>query len=198
MDNSPELLDFVKAASNADRLRIIGVLAQRSATVREVARELNISFRKAFNHLAYLEHVGVVRKNEDVFILDEDAMETLSKHQFSGSRPVYIPAPELDPRSRKVLAAHLNPDGSIKQIPSQPARLRVILDHLILAFRPGEDYTEKEVNTVLRRFHADTAALRRYLVDAGLLARESDGSRYWRSPERSVGRSPEQSGGTSL
>jgi len=26
----------------------------------------------------------------------------------------------------------------------------------------------------------DTAALRRYLVDNGLMAREGDGSRYWR------------------
>jgi hypothetical protein len=42
------------------------------------------------------------------------------------------------------------------------------------------NYTEKEVNTILRRFHLDTAGLRRDLVDANMLARESDGSRYWR------------------
>ncbi len=79
-----------------------------------------------------------------------------------------------------MLASHLNKDGTIKQIPSQPAKLRVILDYLITAFTPGVNYTEKEVNTILRRFHLDTAGLRRDLVDANMLARESDGSRYWR------------------
>ena len=50
-------------------------------------------------------------------------------------------------------------------------------------FEDDTDYTEKEVNTILRRFHIDTAALRRYLVDHGLMARERDGSRYWRVKE---------------
>jgi hypothetical protein len=70
----------------------------------------------------------------------------------------------------------------IRQIPIQPAKLRIILNYLIPAFKPGVDYSEKEVNSILRRYHEDTAALRRYLMEAGLLARESDGSRYWRSP----------------
>ena len=43
-----------------------------------------------------------------------------------------------------------------------------------------QSYTEKEVNLILARFHEDTSGLRRNLVDAGLLARERDGSRYWR------------------
>jgi hypothetical protein len=78
------------------------------------------------------------------------------------------------------LAAHLNPDGSIKQIPLQPAKLRVILDYLINAFNVGANYSEKEVNMILARFHADTAGLRRDLIDAGMLERERDGSRYWK------------------
>jgi hypothetical protein len=188
MKNSPEMLDYVKATFDTGRLRIIGVLAQHPATVKAVAEELKIPFRRAFNHLAYLEHVGVVLKEGDGFTLDETGPESLSRKQFAGSREAYIPAPDLDPRTRKVLAAHLNADGSIKQIPYQPAKLRVVLNYIILAFTPGEDYTEKQVNDILRRFHEDTAGLRRDLVEAFLLSRESDGSRYWRNPEPSEGR----------
>jgi hypothetical protein len=187
MDKSAGMLDLVKAASDADRLRIIGVLAQRPATIKSVAAELNIPFRQAFNHLAYLEYVGVACREGDDFILDEAALESLSRRQFSGVRESYVPAPDLDPKTRKVLVAHLNADGSIKQVPFQPKKLRVILEYLVLAFAPGVDYTEKEVNTILRRFHEDTAGLRRDLVEAGLLSRVSDGSRYWRSPEPPIG-----------
>ncbi len=183
MNENPNMLDFVKAMSDADRLRIIGVLAQHSATVKQIASELDMTFRDAFNHLSYLEFVGAVRKTDDVYDLDSKAFESLSKNQFSGQRETYVPAPELDEKTRKVLKIYLNADGSIRQIPSsvdKAAQFRIILEYLIRAFAPGVDYTEKEVNAIIKRFNEDISGLRRDLVDAGLLARESNGSRYWR------------------
>ncbi len=181
MDEPPQVLDFVKAVSDADRLRIIGVLAQGPASIREISERLGMSYRDAFGHLGMLEFAGVVHKSGDLFSLDDEALEALSKRQFSGQRPSYTPAPGLDPQARKVLAAFLAADGSLKQIPMPGAKLQVVLNYLIAAFEPTAQYTEKEVNDLLRRFHPDTATLRRALVDAGLLARESDGSRYWRA-----------------
>ena len=180
MDGTPNMLDFVKAMSDADRLRIIGVLAQHSATLKQIASELDMTFRDAFYHLSFLEAVEVVRETDNLYALNPEAIESLSKKQFSNERETYIPAPNLDEKTRKVLAAHLNPDGTIKQIPLQSAKLRVILNYLIAAFEPSVNYTEKEVNAIIKRFNEDTAGLRRDLVDADLLARESDGSRYWR------------------
>ena len=181
MNETPEILDFVKAMSDADRLRIIGVLARKGATAAEVASQLGMPPGDAFNHLSYLEQVGAVRKTEELYEVDSAGLEALSREQFARiPREKYVPAPGLDGNARKVLIAYLNPDGTIKQIPSQPAKLRVILEYLVSAFTPGANYTEKEVNTILRRFHLDTAGLRRDLVDARLLSRESDGSRYWR------------------
>jgi hypothetical protein len=107
-------------------------------------------------------------------------VEKIAQHQFAEPRDVYIPAPDLDPKSRKVLASYLNADGTIRQVPNQAGKLKVILDYLVAAFAPGVNYTEKEINTIIRRFNEDTAGLRRDLIDAGLLARESDGSKYWR------------------
>ena len=53
------------------------------------------------------------------------------------------------------------------------------LTRLALEFEPGMRYPEREVNQILRRFHPDYAALRRYLVDEGLLSRGE--GEYWRS-----------------
>jgi hypothetical protein len=180
MAEQPDMLDFVKAMSDADRLRIIGVLARKSTPAAQVASELGMQLREAVNHLAFLEHVGIVRKTDEAYELDPGGLEALSRRQLAGGGEVYTPAPELDEKARRVLSAHLNADGTIRQIPSQPARLRVILDYLVTAFTPGVDYTEKEVNTILRRFHVDVSGLRRDLIDSGLMGRESNGSRYWR------------------
>ena len=54
----------------------------------------------------------------------------------------------------------------------------MILDHVCRVFEPGVRYSEREVSVLLRAFHPDYAALRRYLVDEGFLAR-ADGV-YWR------------------
>jgi hypothetical protein len=124
--------------------------------------------------------VGAVRETDGTYALAEEGVEALAKNQFARPREVYVPAPHLDAKARKVLVTFLNADGSIRQIPTQPEKLKVILDYLVAAFTPGVDYTEKEVNTIIRRFNVDTSGLRRDLIDSGLMARESNGSRYWR------------------
>jgi hypothetical protein len=176
-----EMLDFVKALSDADRLRIIGILTQRPSTTKEVAAELGLPFKDAMNHLAFMKYAGILREKDDIYELDPEGLEALSRRQFAGKpREAYTPALDLDAEKRKVLKSCLNPDGSIKQIPQQPTKLRVILDYIINVFTPSAVYTEKEVNLIIKRFNPDVSGLRRDLVDAGLLKRERDGSKYWR------------------
>lgn len=175
-----EMLDFVKALSDPDRLRIIGMLSQGSATRKEVAERLKLSPKDSLTHLGFLEFVGAISQTDGVFSLNDERLAVLAKEKLSVQRPVYVPDEALDSKSKKVLKAHLNADGSIKQVPLQPVKLKPILDYLIQFFEFDVNYTEKEVNTIIKRFNEDTAGLRRDLVDAGMLARESDGSRYWR------------------
>jgi len=180
MSDPNELLDFVKAMADADRLRIIGVLARRHANKSEIAGRLNMPLRDVVDHLAFLKHVGVINLKDNLYELNTAKVESIARKQLREEKTEYVPAPDMDEKSRKVLVSCLEPDGTIKRLPSQPAQLKVILDYLVQVFTPGADYTEKEVNTIIRRFHVDVSGLRRDLVDAGLLNRERDGSRYWR------------------
>jgi hypothetical protein len=79
----------------------------------------------------------------------------------------------------RVLANFLGHDGRLKTIPSKLSKLLVVLDHLAQEFEPGQTYPEAQVDEVLRRFHPDHAALRRYLVENSFLTRENNV--YWRS-----------------
>ncbi|MGW5239143.1 DUF2087 domain-containing protein [Monashia sp. NPDC004114] len=78
-----------------------------------------------------------------------------------------------------VLRAFVAQDGSLKSIPTKIRKRLVILDHVAQEFEPGERYDETSVNNLLRPYHPDVAALRRYLVEEGFLDR-ADGV-YWRS-----------------
>ncbi len=186
MSASLSPLDLVRAVSPPDRLRIIGTLASGPADALHIAEALGLTLHRTYHHLSYLAGMGLVRlrtagRNRfDLYELDLAEVEALARREFAGRRLTYVPAAGLDPKTGKILAACLNADGTIKHIPLQPAKRMVLLQYLANAFQPGVNYSEKQVNELLRRFHEDTAGLRRDLVDAGWLRRERDGSRYWR------------------
>ncbi|WP_251038274.1 DUF2087 domain-containing protein [Paenibacillus albidus] len=71
------------------------------------------------------------------------------------------------------------PDGPLSEFPKKQKRKAAILRQLIKRFEPGREYSEKEVNELLKMAFADYITLRRYLIDYGLLEREESGSHYW-------------------
>lgn len=180
MNENPEMLSFVKALASADRLRIIGVLVRGRATQSDIAEQLHLPLKDVFNHLSFLVHVGLVNEADGYYDLDEKTVEAYARVQFEGKRPSFETKDEKTEDARKVLKNYLNADGTLKQIPSPGRKQLIILNFVVEAFAHNTNYSEKEVNAILRRFHVDTAALRRYLVDNDLMARESDGTRYWR------------------
>lgn len=65
-------------------------------------------------------------------------------------------------------------DGRLVSIPAKPKKRELLLPYLLdLAFPEDRDYEEREVNQRLALLHRDVAALRRYLVDGGLMTRDS-------------------------
>lgn len=71
-------------------------------------------------------------------------------------------------------------DGRLLAIPTKRGKRLPVLDRLAQEFDPGEYYEERDVNDILREFHPDVAALRRYLVEEGFLERTDGGYSYWR------------------
>jgi hypothetical protein len=72
-------------------------------------------------------------------------------------------------------------DGRITAMPAKRKVRLVLLDKVAQAFEPGRRYTEAEVNAVLKALIDDHAALRRYLIDEGLMDRTGGDGTYWRS-----------------
>lgn len=77
-----------------------------------------------------------------------------------------------------MLRTFLTPEGRLRTIPTKLRKRLVVLNHIAQEFTPGERYTEVEVNTQLRAYDDDVAALRRYLVEEEFLERQN--GLYWR------------------
>lgn len=78
-----------------------------------------------------------------------------------------------------VLRAFFDAQGRLSSIPTKLSKRLVVLDRIAQDFEIGRRYPEAQVNVILRRYHDDVAALRRYLVENEFLERR-DGE-YWRA-----------------
>lgn len=176
-----EVMDFFKALANAERLKIVGLLALEPRTVEQAAAALHLPSPLVARHLARLSETGLIKTAGKTYKLDTKALEALSRRVLSQSRPRLTAEDfEGEAYTRKVLSDFLLPNGRLKSIPAQQKKMLVVLQHIAQAFEHDIQYTEKQVNELLSRYYADTASLRRYLVDNGLLERETAGGKYWR------------------
>jgi hypothetical protein len=114
------------------------------------------------------------------FYFNQSTLEELARAQFASARTVHLVVDgALDEQEIRLLSGYLTGDGRLSSLPLQGKKFKTALKYASAVFSPGEVYTEKEINQALERIHNDTAMLRRGLVDAGILLRERDGSRYW-------------------
>jgi len=182
---SEELITFFKALADSNRLKIVGLLAEKSYSVEELAALLKLKPSTVSHHLARLAEAKLVSSHSEsyysVYQLDKKVLEEKSRSMFSQSELSTVAA-EVDASAydNKVVKDYSRRDGSLKTLPSQRKKLEAILRHVIKAFDVGKRYSEKHVNEILSQYHEDTATLRRELVGFGLMKREGGGGEYWR------------------
>lgn len=182
---SEELVAFFKVLSDANRLKIIGLLAHQPYSVEELAALLGLKPSTVSHHLSKLSKVGLVSAKTEsyynVYQLDQKTLEEKSRSLFSQDKMTASVADvDVDAYDRKVINDYTRKDGSLKTIPAQRKKLDAVLRHIVKAFKVGKRYSEKQVNEILSTYHDDTASLRRELVGAKLMQREGGGGEYWR------------------
>lgn len=181
---SNELLEFFKAMADANRLKILGLLAQVELTVEQLSEMLKLRPSTISHHLSKLSDVGLVSAKAssyyNIYQLENVALEAMAKRLLSKETlPTMVSDINMDGYDQKVLADYSLPDGQLKTIPAERKKLDVVLRHVGRAFQPDTTYSEKGVNQILEKFHQDTATLCRELIGMGLLERSSGGREYW-------------------
>jgi predicted transcriptional regulator len=182
---SAELVTFFKALADKNRLKIIGLLAEKSYSVEELVELLQLKPPTVSHHLAKLVKAGLVKARAEgyysVYQLDQSVLESKARSMFSRQELSNVASEvDADAYDKKVIKDYTRRNGSLKTLPSQRKKLEAILRYVVRAFEVGKRYSEKQVNEILARYYEDTATLRRELVGSGLMKREGGGGEYWR------------------
>ena len=88
----------------------------------------------------------------------------------------------------KMADNYLDETGLLKQYPAKKPVREIVLQRFANLFESGRDYSEKEVNQIIREriVFSDVELIRRELIEHGFLNRERDGSRYWKPHEKPI------------
>ncbi|MFW5772854.1 MAG: metalloregulator ArsR/SmtB family transcription factor [Phototrophicaceae bacterium] len=196
-DQQQDLLTMLKTLADDNRLRLIGLVAEREWTVSELADALQLAESTVSYHVSRLHGVGLLRLRMAGtyrhYRLNEQRVAKLKAYIAEIDQPViqpervevddsWIETLTVDEADKKVLRAYMQ-NGRLVRIPSKDKKWLVILNWLASHFEPDRRYTEKQVNEILLAVHDDYATLRRDLISYGYMRRERGGGDYWLVPE---------------
>lgn len=179
-----KLISYFKTMIDANRVRIAALLLEQPATAEEIASRLQLRLVDVSRHLAQFEKLELLTLNGDRYSLDPHTLEGISREVLAQLRPAveaHSNDAEADDFDRKVIKNYSLPDGRLREIPLQSKKFLAVLRHVVQEFEPGVRYTEKQVNEALKRYHEDSATLRRGLVDHQMIFRDLNGASYWRA-----------------
>ncbi len=185
-----EVLRFFKAMADANRLKILGLLAQEDLSVEQLSVILKLRPSTVSHHLSKLSEAGLVSAKAmsyyNIYHFDNKALEAIAQRLLSRENLSALAVDvDLDAYDRKVISDYSSPDGRLKTIPAQRKKLEAILHYVSQDFEIGTRYSEPQVNDILGKYHSDTATLRRELIGVGILARSYGGREYWLTEDKS-------------
>jgi len=171
-----------RALADPTRIRILGLLAERSMYGQELARVLDVKPPTVSHHISPLVMAGLVRvrreNNYHYYELDSDGIQHLAESTQHIARLLFAsnPLPPKSDERARVLATFIK-EGRLVSIPAQYKKRRYVMEELARSFEWGRLYDEKEVSAILKTFHDDVASLRREFIDQRIMMREN--GRYW-------------------
>jgi hypothetical protein len=171
---------LVGLLADDDRRRVVAALVLGAVDSDAVMQASSLNLARVARALARLEDAGLVERGSDgTLVLLEQAFAAAAR-AASASRAEPAQAAPAGPTDEATLVlSRFVRDGRLTSIPSSRTKRLVVLELLAQEFEPGRRYSESMVNLTLSRWHPDTAALRRYLVDEGFLDRAA--GEYWRA-----------------
>ncbi len=180
--NLEKRAQLFKALGHPARLLMVNLIAVKPRHGEELAAILRLNPATVSHHLSKLADAGLVVAKKDQYyqvyslvgdLLRKPLEEIISLPQEGVEKQV-----ESDAYRDNVLRNFIK-RGRLTHIPAQRKKFQVVLEKIVQEFEPEHRYPEREVNHILLEYHDDVAALRRGLIDFGLMQRER--GEYWRT-----------------
>ena len=167
-------LELLKLLADETRLEILNILLKEDSYVEKIACELSLTPATICYHLKKLESAGVVNCSRSQFYI----IYSLNREIFD--KPLYelIKKDEeivdTEEKYKKEVISNFFKYGKLTQIPTQRKKREIVLGEILGQFEPDKEYTEKEVNEIILRYHEDFCTIRREMIAFGMMTRDHE------------------------
>jgi DNA-binding transcriptional ArsR family regulator len=170
-----KLLRILRAVADESRLKILGLVADQERSVGELAQLLGLREPTVSHHLSTMMDADLLAVRRDgtsrYYRLRPGALDEINRALMTPGQVTSL-VDDVVAIHRQGVIDRFRSSGRLPKDSHQiPYVLRWLRDH----FREDTDYSEAEVDDVLRRYYKDHASLRRMMVDRGYLKRSPDG-----------------------
>jgi hypothetical protein len=172
-------LEFLRAVLDPVRLYVLAAAVRGPISIPKIAHDLGAKPREVAGAIGHLRSLGLL---EEDGALNRGALIELARSLPQEFPDLGVPVGGPWTEKEAVILGRFFSGGQLVEIPTGAAKRRLVLEKIALEFEPGERYVEQDVNFRIQLFHPDYAAIRRYMIDEGLMER-ADGS-YWRTGGR--------------
>jgi hypothetical protein len=152
--------------ADEQRLRVVAAIALGARTIEAAAAAADTDIATVQTVLPRLVSAGLVEQRDGLYVSLE-ALRAAARDRPARQRDL----PDATAEQQRVLRNFVE-DGRLRRLPARQGQRRVILEYVAGCFDADRQYVESEVNDLLTPLHDDHVALRRYLVDEGLLKRQ--------------------------
>lgn len=168
-----EKLKLLKLLADETRLRILNILVKEDSYVEKIACELSLTPATICYHLKKMESAGVVNCSRSQFymiyslnreIFDKPLFELIKDEEIVNTEEKY----------KKAVISNFFKYGRLTHIPTQRKKREIVLAEILKQFESDREYTEKEVNEIILRYHDDYCTIRREMIAFGMVTRHHE------------------------
>jgi len=170
-------IEIMKSLADTSRLRVLNSLMDKPQYVEELAHRLNLAISTVSFHLKKLEKVKLVRKVKEqyyvIYQINDDVFKLTLKELTSFENiEKYLQEERINQYRDKILRTFFK-KGKLIKLPVQHKKRTIIIEEFVKMFKPGKEYTEKEVNEIIRQSFDDYCVIRRIMVDEEMMERKN-------------------------
>jgi len=173
-DSVKEKIALLKILADETRLEILGILLKEDSYVEKIACELSLTPATICYHLKKMESAGVVNCSRSQFYI----IYSLNRDIFN--KPLYElikkddAVVDTEEKYKKEVISNFFKYGRLTQIPTQRKKREIVLFEILKLFETDREYSEKEVNEIILRYHEDFCTIRREMIAFGMMTRDHE------------------------
>lgn len=171
-----EAIQLFKCLADKSRLQILKSLMKEDMYVELLAERLNLTSATISFHLRKLEAAKAVVSHKEqyytIYSVCRENLQTNIVDIISETSDDEVTQLKREIEYKEKVVSTFFKYGKLIKIPTQRKKELICLEEIVKSFEVGREYSEKEVNEIIKSYNEDYCTIRRDMIAENLMQRD--------------------------